>query len=522
MVAHLIRLKLTLLRNGLRRSPWRVVGLVLGALYGLGLAVAAGGGLVALRFVPAADAAVALTLGGAALVLGWWVVPLVAAGVDSTLDPQRFVTFAVPRRQLLTGLALAGVVGVPGGVSALLALGTVVSWSRGPATALAALVGAVLGLGTCVVGARASTTVLARLVGSRRFREGAAVLVLVPLMLLGPLLTGVVGLLSSGVDALPGLARALSWTPLGAAWALPGAVAAGEWAGALGRLLVALATVALLVALWSHALTRALVHPPAPGRTGGRSRGLGPLGRLPSGPVWAVAARCLVYWARDPRYSGSLVVVPLLPLLLFLVSPDGPGTLMLVVAPVTAMLMGWAISADVAYDSTAFALHVSSGVTGLADRAGRALAAGLIAAPITLVFAVGSVWWTDRWADLPAVLGASLGLMLTSLGLASVVSARFVYPVPLPGQSPFATPSGSVGLNLLTQLLGFSLLLVLVLPEVVLAVVAMVRGSVALGFVTLAVGIALGGALCAVGLRLGARWYDRRSPELLEEVTALA
>ena len=43
----------------------------------------------------------------------------------------------------------------------------------------------------------------------------------------------------------------------------------------------------------------------------------------------------------------------------------------------------------------------------------------------------------DRWADLPAVLGASLGMLLTGLGLSSVVSARFVYPVPLPGQSPF-------------------------------------------------------------------------------------
>ena len=67
-------------------------------------------------------------------VLGWWLVPLVATGVDSTLDPQRFVTYAVPQRQLLTGLALAGVVGVPGLVTALLRLGTVVPWSRGPAT----------------------------------------------------------------------------------------------------------------------------------------------------------------------------------------------------------------------------------------------------------------------------------------------------------------------------------------------------------------------------------------------------
>jgi ABC-2 type transport system permease protein len=522
VVAHLVRLKLTLLRNSLRRSAWQVVGLAFGVLYGVGVLLIALGGLIALRFVPPADATVAVTLAGSVLVLGWWVVPLVAHGVDSTLDPQRFVTYAVPQRQLLTGLALAGLIGVPGAVTTVVALGTVVSWSRGPATLVAALVGSVLGLAACVVGARAWTSTLARVVASRRFRESAAVLVVVPLMLVGPILTAAASLLSSGMSALPGIARTLSWTPLGAAWAVPGAVAAGDWLGALGRLLVAAATVAVLGALWSQALGRALVQPPAPGPSSSRSRGLGLLGRVPDGPTWAVAARCLLYWRRDPRYSGSLVVVPLLPLVLALAAPDGGRGLMLVAAPVAALLLSWSISADVAYDSTAFALHVASAVSGLADRAGRALAVGLIAVPVVCVFAVGSVWWAGRWADLPAVLGASTGILLTGLGLSSAISARFVYPVPLPGQSPFATPSGSLGTNLLTQLVGFSVLMALVLPEVVLCVIAVVRGSVGLGVVTVVVGLALGGGLLAGGLRLGARWYDRRSPELLRQVTAMA
>ena len=37
MVAHLLRLKLTLLRNGLRRSPWQLVGMAFAGLYALGL-----------------------------------------------------------------------------------------------------------------------------------------------------------------------------------------------------------------------------------------------------------------------------------------------------------------------------------------------------------------------------------------------------------------------------------------------------------------------------------------------------
>ena len=37
MVAHLLRLKLTLLRNSIKRSPWQLVGLILAGVYGLGM-----------------------------------------------------------------------------------------------------------------------------------------------------------------------------------------------------------------------------------------------------------------------------------------------------------------------------------------------------------------------------------------------------------------------------------------------------------------------------------------------------
>ena len=44
MVAHLLRLKLTLLRNSLRRSPWQLLGLIIGGLYALGIVGFLGGG----------------------------------------------------------------------------------------------------------------------------------------------------------------------------------------------------------------------------------------------------------------------------------------------------------------------------------------------------------------------------------------------------------------------------------------------------------------------------------------------
>ncbi|HEY5554638.1 MAG TPA: hypothetical protein VIK43_06900, partial [Cellulomonas sp.] len=89
MVAHLVRLKLRLLANGLRRSVWQVVGLVVAALYGLGFVTGALAGLVALSTQDAEFIRTILVLAGALLVLGWWVLPVLAFGVDETLDPAR-------------------------------------------------------------------------------------------------------------------------------------------------------------------------------------------------------------------------------------------------------------------------------------------------------------------------------------------------------------------------------------------------------------------------------------------------
>lgn len=325
MVAQFVRLKLTLMGNTFRRSVWQTVGFVLGALYGLFLVGMLVVGMVVLGTADAAFAGSVVVVVGALAVLGWWVIPLFAFGVDATLDPQRFVLFGIPQRRLLAGLAVAGVVSVPGIGTALAALGVSFAWWRTPLALVAALVGAVLAVAMCVVGSRATTTALAPLLESRRYREVVTIAAFVPLVLLGPAFgwaASQIGDAPGDGDALRGLvtrvADVVGWTPFGAPWGLGAAVHDGAWGLALGRLVVAAATLAVAWVVWDRALARALVSPPNAGG-GGRAKGLGLFSRFPATPTGAVAARAATYWLRDPRYSGSIAVVPLIPVVLLVV-----------------------------------------------------------------------------------------------------------------------------------------------------------------------------------------------------------
>ncbi|NYD76580.1 transporter [Arthrobacter cupressi] len=519
MVAHLLSLKWRLLLNGFRRSPWQIVGIVAGALYAAGLVLSAVVGLVALRWADPQTAQTVVVLGGALAVTGWAVIPLVTSAADLTLDPSRFATSAIPIRDLLPGLALAGLLGLPGIATLIAALGTVATWSRGFVPAAGALVGAVLGVLSCVVASKVVTTAVSSLLSSRRFKDISSILFVIPLVLAGPIVTAVVGGVGDSRDYLPELAAVVSWTPLGAAWSLGGELDAGNAAAAGVKLLIALASLAVLGSAWYLLLGRAMVTPAYAGGGSGKAGKAGLFGIFPATPAGAVAARSLTYWMRDPRYAGSLVVVPLLPVLFYFIgSQNGNQDLLIVVAPMTAFLLAWSISADVSYDNTAFALHLATGVRGRDDRLGRALACLSFALPLVLLFAVGSAAATGRWEWLPNILGSSLGTLFTGLGLASVVSARWTSAVPAPGESPFKKPPGNTAQTLLVQFAGMGVMAVLLLPEIAMVVTQAVTGQAAFSWIGLAAGPVFGVGFFVAGIRLGGRWLDRRGPEMFAQL----
>ncbi|WP_285035853.1 hypothetical protein [Plantibacter sp. ME-Dv--P-095] len=517
MVAQLLRLKLQLTLNAFRRSPWRLVGLVLAIALGVWVVVLASTGLVALRTTDPEVTRNLLVLVGSVIVLGFIVLPLVF-GVDDQLDPRAFSLYGLPNRTLSAGLIVAALVSVPSIVLAVLAASSVVTWSRSPLPAVLAVMSAVLGVLLCALLARIATSISASLLSTRRAKEVMGVLGLVLIIAVSPAIIALttVDWQRDGFAVLGRVADILSWTPLGAVWSFPGDAAIGDIVPAVVKLLLTAATIALLWFAWQAFVARLLVAPERIG-TGRESTGLGWFDLLPGRPAGVIAARSMTYWLRDPRYLVSLVIIPIAPFIFFvplLVAGIPLNVLALVPLPVVCWFLGWLLHNDLAFDSTAVWLHVASGVRGRADRIGRLFPVLLIGIPLIAVGSTLSILFYGDWDALPSMIGVSTCLLLSGAGIASFVSARFPYPTSLPGDSPFQQPQvpGSSGLS--AQFMSLLGTVVLTVPAAWLAVLGL-TGEPNWNFGALAVGVGTGLLVLVIGILAGGRVFDRRSPEIV-------
>src|SRR5699024_3106498 len=170
----------TLWAGSLRTSPWQIVGLALGLLNAVLVSLVLVGSMAYTRTIAEEAWDVTLIVGGALVVVGWWVVPLLAFGVDSALDPRRFALRAVPRRPLLAGLAVAGLLGIPGLTTLAVATAGLLVWVPDILPIIVGLELLPVVMLTCIAGSRAFALLMEPLLAARRFREVVGVLALAP------------------------------------------------------------------------------------------------------------------------------------------------------------------------------------------------------------------------------------------------------------------------------------------------------------------------------------------------------
>lgn len=520
MVASILRLRLTGLLNAIRhpRSPFERGSIVVAFL----IVIVAVIGILALGSV-LGDVAfgirrLALVTVGSGIVLGFWALPLLFAA-DDGLAPRAFASFGVRPRRLAVALAVGGLSTIPVALLVVLIIVQIGAWrDAGPGVLAVAVLSGVLVLAMSVLGARVASAV------ASEFLSGIAARSLTGLSALSTLAVGAPTFLALaladwsafGVTELRRWVTVLSWTPWGAAWSVPGDVAAGDSGLAWVRLAIAVVTVAVLWVVWELLVRRIVARTVSPDVVHGQ-RGIGVFGALPASQAGAVAARSLVYWMRDPRYAVPPLILPAIPLVLvpaFLLAGVPAIVTVWLPVPLMCLVLGWLVHNDVSNDGTAFWLHVVTGVSGRADRWGRVAVPLAVGIPLAIG---GSIASAAVYGDLSvAVPLASLSLcaLLSGLGVASAASARSPYPSVAPGDHAFAQPQelgdGHSGIQ------GWILLLATLacLPTVALIVWALVADPGMMVWASVS-GVAIGLGVLFIGIELGARVVTRAAPELL-------
>ncbi len=523
MARQFARLKLRLVRNGLRAPQYAIV-FTLGA-FGAGvLALSGFATLALLRGNPNARNTTLVIF--AAVTLLWTVVPLLGFGTDETLDPQRLALLPLTPGQLLRGLLVAALVGVAP-VATLLALsGAVVGMTNGVVSALLIVAAVIATMLLCVVASRTLIAVLAPLLRSRRGRD-----LMIMTITLGVFVPQSFRLLSarSGGNTehvFAEIADRVRYTPFGWTGLAVTDASQRDYLPALAALTAVGVLIGALLWIWMRAIPRALTSSDAvaPAKARSRRSTLIPaaLPFLSRNRTGAGTAKDLRYYVRDPRRRGPLIAALVVPgLFLFgtlrnaSVRPASATLLALVaLLPASGLTLN-----QFGLDGKALWTMIVSGNDARADIIGKNLATVVLVAPLVAVPALVTAAVTNGWAYVPVTIGLAPGMLGVILAVGNVVSVYAAYALP-DRRNPLAANPGQGcvgGLAALGALFVDALILV---PAGIFVVVALHAFSlpaatvVAVGFTS-----AYGFAIWRIGSGIAERRVQWRMPELLEAVS---
>ncbi|MEU6165266.1 transporter [Streptomyces tanashiensis] len=522
-----VRLKLALLRNGLRQSGGRTVAYILSIVFGAVLAAAMVLAFVLLRGSADADT-VAILLTGV-LALSWTVMPLFIPSGDETLDPSRLVMLPLRPRPLVRALLVASLVGVGPALTFVLALGAVLALAHGAAATVLAVLAVPLAAVTCVALSRAVAAANVRLLTSRKGRDlallsGLVIAVGMQFVNFGAQRLGRAG----GLESLEPATAVVGWLPPAAAIGAVDSASKGDYAVAAARLLLTAAVLVGLVYWWQRSLVRLMVEPD--GSTIGaasdagakeKSAGSGLLARvLPGGRTGAVMERSLRYIWRDPKTKAAWVTSLAIGLIVPLFNAfQGAGSIYF--ACFASGMLGMLMYNQFGQDSSAFwmvAQTVSTAADAYAELRARALALLAITLPFTVLVTGVTAAVLGDWGQFPEALGLALGLLGAMVGTGAVTSASFPYSIPQDSGYKNVAP-GQGGLAWISIMGGMLAAGVLCSPLIGATVYLHVSDQQSLLWLLLPAGALYGALLILAGLKLAAPRTAKRLPEILTAVS---
>ncbi|GGQ04945.1 transporter [Streptomyces roseolilacinus] len=518
-----VRIKLSLLRNGLRQSSGRTAVFVVSIVFALLFAAGQLLGMLLLRgHAQAATLAVLLT---AVTALGWAVMPLFFPSGDETLDPTRLVMLPLRAGPLVWALLVASLVGIGPLFTLCLAVGAGISVAHGAFAVAVAVFAVPLVLLVCLALARAVAAANIRLLTSRKGRDlallsGLVVAIGIQVVNFGAQRLGQAG----GLARLEPAADVARWVPPASAVGAVDSASRGAYGAAVAQLLLSVVALAALLYWWQRSLTKLMTAPDgstvaAAGTDTGRGgSGAGWARLLPEGRTGAVVQRALRYAWRDPKAKSGWVTALALGLIVPVFNAlQGHGSVYW--ACFAAGLLGTLMYNQFGQDTSAFwivAMTVSSKRDAYVELRARAVALLLVTLPYATLVTVVTVAVLGDWGVLAEGLGLSYGLLGAMLGVGAWASAFFPYSIPQDSAYKNAAP-GQGGLAWASMMGGMLLAAVLCGPLIAVAVWTHVASAEP--WVLLPLGAVWGALLTWGGLHLAAGRTARRLPEILTAVS---
>ncbi|MCX4550186.1 transporter [Streptomyces sp. NBC_01387] len=523
LTAVFVRLKLSLLRNGLRQSSGRRAAYLASVVLALFLAVLLLLGLIALHGNAHAGTLTVILV--TVLAVGWSAMPLFFPGGDETLDPSRLVMLPLRPEPLVRALLVTSLVGIGPLFTLCLVLGSAVAVATGPAGAVVAVVAVPLTVLVCVALARTVAAANVRLLTSRKGRDLAVLSGLVIAVGIQAVNFGVQRLgRAGGLSALDPAGDVVRWLPPASAIGAVDSAGRGSYGQAAAQLLIAAAALVVLLLAWQRTLVRLMTSPDgstiAAGEPSRKESAAGLSRFLPEGRTGTVMLRTLRYIWRDPKtkaaWIASLAIGLIVPVLN---AVQGSGSIYF--SCFASGMLGIQMYNQFGQDTSAFwmvAQTISTPQDAYTELRSRALALLVVTLPYTALVTVVTAGLLGDWRALPEAMGLAFALLGAMLATGAVTSARFPYSIPQDNAHKNVAP-GQAGLAWISIFGGMVSASLLCSPVIVLLITLHTTGNEPLLWILLPVGTGYGALAAWAGLRVAAPQAATRLPEILTAVS---
>lgn len=525
MARILVQLKLRLLLNALRSTTGTRVSFILSSIFAVIFALGIFASLAGLRHN---GAAVDLTASlFTTIAFGWLILPLIAFGLDATLDPATLALYPLRTRPLMVSLLAASATGVWPLANLVGELGITVGLAHGALATVIAILAAILQLLFCIALARCVTTALASLLRSRRGRDLAA-LAIIPIFALyetfAQVLPKAVANHQLTAASFAGVDAWLRWLPPGLAAHAVQDASTGHAGTAVARLALLLAVIAVLVAAWGRSLSRALVTADTSTQSAAVRSGALPFGasRRPS-TLWTIAARVWVYQRREPNsliYWGITVIVMVVVSLSSLRGSNHPVTGILLGAGFGGAFTGMLHDNAFGLTGAPFyqdALALSGKRQLRAWFAGHDVVYAAFAVPLVIIVPLVLAIIAGHPGYGPLGMALGLAAIGAGLGVSNVFSAALPWPAEKRPGSPTPRPVSGYAGHTIGGRLGTLVGTAVCVSPMIAAIAATGSVTVAVRMPVLIAGGAVYGLLLAwAGVTIAGTVAQAKVPELFQ------